>query len=108
MQKLLTIGLCCLSFGSFMGCETLSDDPIERARQIEYYKVEALDTIALIADLTLDGETLAEFNVRYPKKYLITEHIFDKFIRRLEFADEQELADMLQASWDKLFEKETD
>lgn len=107
MRELISIGLCCLSLGAFIGCETLSEDPIERQKQIDYYRVEALDTIALIADLILDGESLAEFEARHPKKYLIAEHIFDKAIRRLEFVDEKELADLLQNSWDKLFEEGT-
>ena len=107
MRNLISIGLCCLSFGAFMGCETLSEDPVERQRQIEYYKTEALETIAFISDLVLDGESLADFETRYPEKYAITEYAFNRIISRLKFAGQEETATILQTLWDNLFEEGT-
>lgn len=88
------------------GCATLSDDPVKRAKQIEFYKQDALDTIELISVLVVDGESLVEFKERNPKKYLTSEYAFNRVLRRLEFAGEAEIVKVLQTTWDNLFNVE--
>lgn len=107
MRKFLASSLCIVLFAAFTGCVTFSEDPEKRARQIEFYKQDALENIAFISELLLTGESLEDFKLRSPKKYLAAEFAFNKTIRRLEFADEQELADFLLVAWDKLFKEET-